>query len=173
MELSEAIKCISCLCTFSRAIVDTDGSLISQNLYTQLERTGYLMGIFNSHERAGLYYGLYHGVIREVINLIFPKYHISIHTRALKNDIEFLYKGQSKVCQEIIKALNNKGVKAKSSESLEFEMGINRMIELAKCNDMMLTSFRVNVNEELAIDPNQRKELVTILNSVIKRTMIQ
>ena len=167
IELSEAIKCLACCCTFSRAVIDVDRSLLSQKLRTQLEHKGYYLEVFNSHERAGVFYGLYHGMIGEVINWICPEYHMSIHTRKVQGDVEVYYKGDLTMCQQIVEKLREKGMKASSRESIEFEMGINRMIELGEYNIKFIKSIRMIINEELATNLTQRKEFITNLSYII------
>jgi len=172
VELSKAMKCIACICTISRAIVDVDGSLLSQKLHLQLKRTGNLMGIYNSHERAGLHYGIYHGVVREVINWIYPKYHISIHTKPLKGDMELVYKEQSILCHDIVEKLKESGIAANCLISPEFSTGINRLIELAGDCEKPITSYRINVNDEVAKSKEKRYNLIMNLNRILTSLLI-
>eukprot|EP00826_Nyctotherus_ovalis_P039644 TRINITY_DN3824_c0_g1_i11.p1 TRINITY_DN3824_c0_g1~~TRINITY_DN3824_c0_g1_i11.p1 ORF type:complete len:268 (-),score=46.67 TRINITY_DN3824_c0_g1_i11:580-1383(-) len=171
LELSKAMKCISCICAISKAVVDVDGSLLSQKLYLQLRRTGYLMGIYNSHERAGLHYGLYHGVVREVMSWIHPKYHISVHTKALKGDMELVYKEQSVRSHRVVEVLKEGGVSAGCLISHEFNTGINRLIELAGDWQRPVKSFRVNVNEKLAKSKSRRQDLVAVLSTAFNQIL--
>lgn len=171
LELSKAMKCIACTCTISKAVVDVDGSLLSQKLWLQLKRTGYLMGIYNSHERAGLHYGIYHGIIREVINWIYPKYHISIHTKALKQDMELIYRELSVPCHEIVEKLKEANTNAICTISPEFETGINRLIEMAGEWKKPIKSFRINVNDAIAKDESKRQALIFNLNKVLNEIL--
>eukprot|EP00826_Nyctotherus_ovalis_P059250 TRINITY_DN8220_c0_g2_i1.p1 TRINITY_DN8220_c0_g2~~TRINITY_DN8220_c0_g2_i1.p1 ORF type:complete len:260 (+),score=52.88 TRINITY_DN8220_c0_g2_i1:1-780(+) len=167
LELSAATRCLACMCTFSRVVIDVDGSLLSQKLHSKLEHQGYFMEVFNSHERAGVYYGLYHGMVREVVNWICPEYHVSVHTRKLQGDVEIYYKGDLTACHQIVEKLTDRGIKASFKESLEFEMGINRMIELGDYNIKFIKSLRMIINEELAANEAQRKDFILNLSSTI------
>jgi len=172
IDLVDELGCIACLCSFSKLIIDANKSLIADEIYTikkELKETELCIG-----ERATSYYGLYYEIVREILELIRPKFHISVHTRPKlnNNDLEILYKGDNMIAKEFVESLRKKGVKSDCKESIEFDMGINRSIELAFYPDCIIKSFRINILEEIATNNSKRKGLITDICSVSSNLLI-
>ena len=176
MELSEKLKCIACLCAFSKVVIDSNSSLLSAKLYNDFEKSEFATGLFNPYERTSLYYGLYHEIMREVIHWIEPKYHISIHTKPIidKNDkslLEVVYKGESSglLATKMTEELNKKTIKATCKEDAEFDLGVNRSVELALHPTSSIKSFRINVKEDVARSEIRRMTLINVLSTSINK----
>jgi len=171
IELGEKLKCVSCLCGFSKVVIDSNCSLYDKKLFGGFEESKFMSSAFSPLERISLYYATYHTIIKEVINWILPDFHISIHTKPDmgENAMEIIYRENPNLAQQISTELIKNGYKTIYSEKTEFLRGMNSNIEYALFPEKKIKSLRFDISEKISKNDQNRSDFINkLFNSLIK-----
>ncbi len=176
LTMAEKMQCVSCLCNFSRVVVDANRHLSSLDLFNGYEKEAFVCNTLIPATVIGTYYGVYYTVIREVIESLDPLYHVSVHTKKTLSvpgiDLEVVHRKHNALAERMVAELAVRGIKSRCNESLEFEAGVNRAMELVRSPEPGLVSFRVNIREDAVSMDEQREKLVSGLSVALSKVLI-
>ncbi len=174
-SLAKRLGCIGTLCTFSKMTIDVNKHLTSVNLYHGFDQEEFGESISRS-QIISVLYGVYYTVVREVIETVEPKYHISVHTKkklsAPGRDLEIHHYQHNPLASRLVSELAKKSISAECNESEEFEAGAGRAMELFRYPRPGLVGFRVDFREAAVEDPEKRERLVAGLSDAIGSVLV-